>query len=181
MSDCQFSKELLHAWLDDEAGDWATEVEAHVGQCPLCAQEVGEVRTAGNQLRSLVYDAVGDVDPLVALREIRERIAEKEGRSIWQAVLVGWQSLWETHQGAVLGVTLAFALGALASPLVLWLSSIEASDGISTWGDPRTASVTVESVEIEGGARTVVLQPQGSSTAVIWIDSGDVIDNGSSQ
>ena len=181
MSDCKFSRELLYAWIDDEAGEASNEVDQHVRQCAECAREVEDVRATGNQLRALVRDAVGEVEPLVALREIRARVEERESRSFWATVTLGWESLWESHRRAVLGVAFAFALGALTSPLVMWWSSLEEADRPGAWGDPRTASVRVESVEIEGGARTVVLQPQGSSTAVIWIDSGDGIEHGPGQ
>ena len=75
-----------------------------------------------------------------------------------------------------MGFACAAALGAVVAPAALWLMG---SDGIgnqtATDGQPQTASVVVESVEIEGNAKTVVFQPQGSDTAVIWIDAGEEV------
>ena len=92
-----------------------------------------------------------------------------------------WDSLWENHRVALAGAAFAFALGALVAPAVLYFTGNSGGAGSQGFEPVRTASVTVESVEIEGGAKTVVLQPEGSSTAVIWIDSGDTSDDGSTR
>jgi len=179
MSECRFSKEMLYAWIDGEAGQAAGSVAAHVTECEACALEVEEVRTSGDFLRQMIDDSVGDVEPLVALQKIRRRIEQQEQSERSFSLKRWWDSLWENHRVALGGAALAFAMGALVAPgVVYWVG--DSVEGGSISNQPvRTASVTVESVEIEGGAKTVVLQPQGSSTAVIWIDSGDISDNGS--
>ena len=60
MSDCGFSKEILHAWLDGEAGEYSDSVGEHLAECQVCAQEVERVRTSGEFLRTLIDDAVGE-------------------------------------------------------------------------------------------------------------------------
>ena len=45
----------------------------------------------------------------------------------------------------------------------------------------QSASVIVESVEVEEDARTVVYQPDDGDTAIIWIDSSSIADDGSSE
>ena len=181
MSNCRFSKEILYAWLDGEAGDATDSVVVHLTECPGCAQEVERVRASGKVLRTLVDEAVGEVEPLVALQKIRQRIDEQERRAQGFSLQRGWDSLWENHRVALAGAAFAFALGALVAPAVLYFAGSSGGEAAQGIHPVRTASVTVESVEIEGGAKTVVLQPEGSSTAVIWIDSGDTSDDGSTR
>ena len=181
MSDCRFSKEILYAWLDGEAGEASDSVAAHIMECQGCAQEVERVRASGQFLRTLIDDAVGEVEPLVALQKIRRRIDEQERKAQGFSLQRWLDSLWENHRVALAGAALAFALGALVAPAVLYFTGNSGGEGSQGLHPVRTASVTVESVEIEGGAKTVVLQPEGSSTAVIWIDSGDTSDDGSTR
>ena len=179
MMECGFSKEMLHAWLDGEAGPAEASVAAQVAECECCAREVEKVRASGDLLRQMIDDSVGDVEPLVALQKIRSRIVEQEERERGFSLKRWWSSLWENHRVAIGGAALAFAMGALVAPGVVYWVGDSGEVGSMSNQPVRTASVTVESVEIEGGAKTVVLQPQGSSTAVIWIDSGDASNNGS--
>ena len=181
MSDCGFSKEILYAWLDGEAGEDSDSVASHLAECQVCAQEAERVRTSGQFLRTLIDDAVGEVEPLVALQKIRQRIDEQERKSQGFSLQRWWDSMWENHRVALAGAAFAFALGALVAPAVLYFTGNAGGEGSQGFQPVRTASVTVESVEIEGGAKTVVLQPEGSSTAVIWIDSGDTSDDGSTR
>ena len=179
MSSCKFPKEILHAWMDGEAGEVTQSAAAHVIECVECAREVESLRLAGSQLRSLIDDAVGEVDSLVALQKIRHRIEANEKNTLWGAFMEWCTDFWVFHRRAALGLAFAFALGALAAPAVVWWASLGGGVGVNGASGARTASVRVESAEIEGGASPVVLQPQGSSTAVIWIDSGDAVDDGS--
>ena len=103
MSDCRFSKEILYAWLDKEAGEASDSVVIHLTECPECAQEVERVRASGQFLRTLVDDAVGDVDPLVALQEIRKRIDEQDRKAQGFSIERWWNSLWENHRTALAG------------------------------------------------------------------------------
>ena len=179
MSSCKFPKEILHAWMDGEAGEVTQSAAAHVIECVECAREVESLRLAGSQLRSLMEDAVGEVDPLVALQKIRHRIEANQKNTLWGAFMEWCTDFWVFHRRAALGLAFAFALGALAAPAVVWWASLGGGVGVNGASGARTASVRVESAEIEGGASPVVLQPHGSSTAVIWIDSGDAVDAGS--
>ena len=58
MSNCRFSKEILYAWLDGEAGDATDSVVVHLAECPGCAQEVERVRASGKVLRTLVDETI---------------------------------------------------------------------------------------------------------------------------
>ena len=111
-----------------------------------------------------------------ALQSIRERIEQEEANSMKSKWTSFWENIFTSPRQMVLGFACAAALGAVVAPAALWLMG---SDGIgnhaATDGQPQTASVVVESVEIEGNAKTVVFQPQGSDTAVIWIDAGEEV------
>ena len=179
MSSCKFPKEILHAWMDGEAGEVTQSAAAHVIECVECAREVESLRVAGSQLTSLIDDAVGEVDPLVALHTIRCRIEANQKKSLWGTLMLWCADFRLFHRRAAMGLAFAFALGALAAPVVVWWAALGGGADVSGASGARTASVRVESAEIEGGATPVVLQPKGSSTAVIWIDSGDAIHDGS--
>ena len=180
MSDCRFSKEILHAWVDGEAGEASGSVISHVTECPVCTLEVERLRASGQFLRDLVDEAVGEVEPLMALQSIRERIGPKQGPGgVFSRLRLGWDRVWDKHRVALAGAVFAFSLGALVAPALLYFTGSSTGRSLQGEQSARTASVMVESVEIEGGVKTVVLQPEGSSTAVIWIDSGDSIDHGS--
>jgi len=170
---CGISKEQLHAWADGEAGELSDKIAQHVATCEVCAQEVEVATRTGKILRHMVNQGVGPVEPLVALQGIRHRIEHNEQRAPMARLLAWWDDLWAFNRRAVVGVAMAVALGALVAPGVVWLADSQTSDRMPAelGSDPTMASVVVESVEIEGNAKTVVYQPQGSSTAVIWIDT----------
>jgi hypothetical protein len=171
MSACGYSRELLSAWIDGEAGGRAAEIERHVRACQSCSDAVREARESSEILRELVDAGVGEIEPLVALRAIRERIALHEGRSLVRRLTDGWADLWAYHRGAVAGVMVAAGLGALSAPaVVLWASRAVHEGGASA----SLASVVIESMEWEGDAQAVVYTSASSSTTLIWVaNDGD--------
>lgn len=174
MDEGKFSDKQLHAWLDGETGLESEAIAREVEACPSSRAEVESVRITGEYLRESVK-AVGDVEPLAALQKIRQRI--DEANEVEQAGLGGrltmfWRDVWVSKRRAVTGLALAAALGALVAPGAMWiLGAYEQQDRGAELG--QSASVIVESVEIEGSAKTVLFQPQGSNTAVIWIDTDE--------
>ena len=176
MTDRKITDEMLHAYADGEAGEYTAEIERALESCALSRAEVESVRITGEYLRDVVAEGVPEVEPLRALQSIRERIEQEEASSMKSRWASFWEGIFTSPRQMVLGFACAAALGAVVAPAALWLMG---SDGIgshtATDGQPQTASVVVESVEIEGNAKTVVFQPQGSDTAVIWIDAGEEV------
>ena len=176
MTDKRFSDEMLHAYADGEAGEAHDAIEQELAQCALSREEVESVRITGEYLRDMVSQGVPEVEPLRALQSIRARIEEAESRSAKSRWERFWQDFFASPKKIAMGLACAAALGAVVAPGALWLLSGDGIDGgAAVSGQPQTASVVVESVEIEGNAKTVVFQPQGSDTAVIWIDAGEEI------
>ena len=176
MTDQKITDEMLHAYADGEAGEKTAEIEKALESCALSRAEVESVRITGEYLRDVVAQGVPEVEPLRALQSIRERIEQEEAKSVKSRWSAFWEGIFTSPRQMALGFACAAALGAVVAPAALWLMG---SDGIgnhsATDGQPQTASVVVESVEIEGNAKTVVFQPQGSDTAVIWIDAGEEV------
>jgi len=174
MDEGRFSEEKLHAWVDGETGLESQAIAREVATCAQSQAEVESVRITGEYLRESVR-AVGEVEPLVALQKIRQRIDqadEMEKSGLQGRLTVAWRDLWVSKRRALTGLACAAALGALVAPGAMWMigehQRSERDAGVS-----QSASVIVESVEIEGSAKTVLFQPQGSDTAVIWIDTDE--------
>lgn len=168
MKGCSLSSERLQRWFDGEA-KLRDEITVHVEQCEHCTTQVALFRRAGEQLVQIVDDGVGEVDPLLALRSIRERIAHAEASSP-SAWLRRWcQDAWVARRRAVAGVAIAAAAGVVTAPaFVYWLGSTEFQQG-----DPAIASVVVESLEFDGDSRAVVYRPGSGQTTIIWVEAED--------
>lgn len=172
MTSCKQSEKRLHEWLDGELPEGspeALEVESHVERCTACGARVEAWRHTGAQLRTLVDDAVGDVEPLRALQRIRTRIAEAEQRSLLNRLQIWWHDLWVFNRRAVAGVAAAAAMGALCAPAVVYLTAERTWEAAS----PAMASVVVESLEFDGNAKAVVYRPEGSKTTIIWVEPSE--------
>ena len=174
MDEGRFSDEKLHAWVDGETGLESEAIASEVNRCARSRLEVESVRITGEYLRESVQH-VGEVEPLVALQNIRKRIEEAdaiEKAGIRGRLTLAWRDLWVSKRRALTGLACAAALGALVAPGAMWmLGDFERPE--RDVGIAQSASVIVESVEIEGSAKTVLFQPQGSDTAVIWIDTDE--------
>ena len=174
MDEGRFPDEKLHAWVDGETGLESQAIARELETCSQSREEVESVRITGEYLRESVR-AVGDVEPLVALQKIRQRIEqadELEKSGMQGRLTLAWRDLWVSKRRALTGLAFAAALGALVAPGAMWMmGDRERSERDAGLG--QSASVIVESVEIEGSAKTVLFQPQGSDTAVIWIDTDE--------
>ena len=173
MDRCDMSDELLHAWADGEAGEMTDSVAEHVAHCSLCAEKVNAATRTGKLLRGMLQQELGSVEPLMALQEIRDRIDKNEQATLPGRFQSWWDGLWASQSNRFAGLAVAMAVGAIAGPLVVWfVGALQDNPTSRDATNPiQAASVVVESVEIEGNAKTVVYQPQGSSTAVVWIDA----------
>lgn len=116
------STELLHAWVDGEAGERSTEVSEAIAADPAMAAEADNVRRLGGAVRSMVDDGLGPVDPLVALTRIRARIAERRERSLAARLSAWWTDVTTFNRRAFAGVAVAMALGAVSAPAVVWFA-----------------------------------------------------------
>jgi anti-sigma factor RsiW len=149
-------------------GAVARKVEAHLQGCVSCRRQVDAWRTAGEALRDVVDSGVGEVEPLLALQQIRARIAcRQQSPWIWR-LGAWWRDLWTFNRAAVYGVAAATALGAVSAPLFLYLFG-SADNGTG----PSVAAVVVESLEYGGESKAVVFRPENSSTAIIWVEPQD--------
>lgn len=174
MDERKFSDKKLHAWVDGELDEGSGSIADEVSQCAESQAEVASVRRTGEYLREIVSE-VETVEPLVALQNIRQRIEEAEAvenARFSRRVLNFWQELKGPSRRALAGLAFAAALGALVAPGATWFFGSEgsSSDEVTL---AAASTVVVESVEIEGSAKTVLFQPQGSNTAVIWIDTDE--------
>ena len=69
-------------------------------------------------------------------------------------------------------------LGAIVAPSIAsFLATDDSSPEQVKKNGFQSASVIVESVEVEEDARTVVYQPDNGDTAIIWIDSSAPVDD----
>ena len=176
MSQCKYPREWLQAWLDGEAGKRSAQTRDHLEHCRDCANLVDAWRRAGEGLRQVVDDGVGDVEPLVALEKIRQRIADAEQRTLVARVRRWWQELWLFNRRALAGVAIAAALGALVAPGVIYIANraaLEMDNGL------QGPAVVVESLEVGNNATAVVLGGEGGNTTLIWVEPGS--DDGYSE
>ncbi len=170
MSGCNFPEELLHAFLDGEAGAHGERVEAHLRSCDSCSQRLAAARDSAESLRQLIDDAVGQVEPLEALRGIRQRIEARARLSLAARLSSFWDDLWAYHRRAVAGVMVAASLGALTAPaVVLWARRTIQQGGAGA----SFASVMIESMEWDGETQAVVYTSEDSHTTLIWVTPDD--------
>ena len=161
---CGLSENELQMWFDGEAKRQDAEIRRHVDSCQLCTQRLEGWQRSADGLRDAVDRGIGDVEPLVALQKIRQRIRHEEQASTWHQLRTWWADLWTFDRRLVASLSIAAALGALCAPgVVFWLRDTE----LGTSSGARMASVVVESMEFDG-ARAAVYQPEGSKTTIIW-------------
>ena len=73
---CQLSERDLSSWLDDSMGQEAVRVEHHLHDCMHCAAKLIALRRAQRQLQRGLDEALGDVEPLQAWQNIRQRMMD---------------------------------------------------------------------------------------------------------
>ncbi len=168
MKACTISTERLQRWFDGEV-TLRDEVTVHVEQCEHCTAQVATWRRAGEELVQIVDAGVGEVEPLLALRSIRERIAHAEASSPSVWLRNWWQDAWAVRRRALAGVAIAAAAGIVSAPAFVYLLG----DVQLQQGSPAIASVVVESLEFDGDSRAVVYRPGSGQTTIIWVEAED--------
>lgn len=167
MMTCDFNEVTLLSWLDGESGSQAFGVQSHVEDCSTCQGRLEAARRGRRLVRDMVESGVGAVEPLLALQEIRRRIADTEARSAIGRAGGWWQDMWMFNRRALAGLGLAAALGALCAPAAVWWLGPRfhagQADGV------QTTSVVVESLEVQDNAKAVVVQGD-KSTTLIWVE-----------
>ena len=165
MTRCNVSENDLSRWYDGLPGSHE-EVAAHAERCPSCAAKVASWRLSGEQMRNVVDRALGDVEPLLALQAIRQRIAATE-QSPAKRLRAWWEDLWTFNRRAVAGVVAAAAIGALTAPAVAYWMGERSAQALH---DNHVASVVIEELEWGGSAKAVVYRPESGKTTIIWVE-----------
>jgi anti-sigma factor RsiW len=152
----------LQWWFDGElTGRRALQVERHVAGCSHCARLLESWRGAGAELKSLLRQEAGTLEPLVGLQGIRERIERHQSAALpW---FEGWRDLFMVHRRTAAAMAAAMVCGVLAAPLVYtWLAGKAAP---APW-----VAVEVESLEYSGNATAAVYRMEGDGTTIIWVE-----------
>ena len=83
------------AWHDGELGNAESALVAeHVRGCDGCRDEVESWQRAGAALVEVIDAGIGEVEPLYALRSIRNRIDDASGRASFGRLADWWRDLW---------------------------------------------------------------------------------------
>lgn len=166
MNACHFDPQLLMAWMDGQAGLRAQEARTHFDGCEQCQAQVEEWKQAGAHLQKHIDEELGAVDPLRGLQKIRQRISSADNARLTIRLQTWFDDLWLFQRQALKGVAIAFALGILSAPAVLWWIK-SASPGSAR---AEIASVVLESMEFEATAQPVVLHDQQNTVTLIWME-----------
>jgi anti-sigma factor RsiW len=172
MKRCEVTERELASWYDGLLGA-PKDMADHVERCESCSARIEVWRRSGDHLRGAIDSAIGEVEPLIALQAIRQRIATQEKAGLMARLRSFWDDLWVFNRRAVAGLATAAALGALTAPAVAyWMGGQGAYPG-----DARVASVVVEELEYAGNAKAVVYHPDNSNTTIIWVEPADAAKN----
>lgn len=164
---CGLSEQLLHAWLDGEAGSHTAAVQTHVDGCRTCSARLASLRQGQRLLAAIVDRGVGEVEPLLALQGIRRHMRAHEERGFWAELRERLGDLWMFNRRALVGASVAVALGALCAPLALLL--------MARLAGPRAAqAVVVESLQVQDNVRAHVVPQGDNSTTLIWVEPAPV-------
>ena len=156
--------ELLSAYERGELGaaDVRT-VDAHVRECPDCAQE----------LRGLKALNASSVEPLTHAERavLRERIAAAVAEDATQTVIAPPRSAWWVRFGPALAGAATIALVVSGVAFLGWGGGLDSSGDAAGGG---TGSGAPESVEGDGGADAGGRATAGGSAAVFAGDLGEI-------
>jgi anti-sigma factor RsiW len=166
------SDELLHAWVDGEAGARAADMRDLVENDPQIAAKAEGIRRLGRDMNAMV-DAELEAEPadtLAALAGIRKRVAEAKARTLSARLSAWWDDVLLFHRKALAGVAIAAGLGALSAPGAVYLMR----DRVLPQGGNGVVatSVTVESLEVGESGKATVLHDDSGNTTLIWVDPG---------
>jgi anti-sigma factor RsiW len=154
--------------MDGEAGERTAQTRDHVEHCRECQARIAAWKQAGATLRSTIDEEIGEVDPLLALQNIRDRIAAAESRTLGSRLAAWWEELWLVNRRAVAGVVTAAALGALVAPVAVYLLGRTVPATLELTGP----AVVVEALEVGGNSTAVVWGGTGETSTLIWVEPG---------
>ena len=154
-------------------GEGSKELERHVEGCEACMLRIESLGPVSALLREAVDEELGEVEALWAQSRIQARLDSPEPTS-WLDLVSDWLNLqFGNRRRLAFALGGAMMLGAVVAPSIAsFLGGDDSSPEQASKDGFQSASVIVESVEVEEDARTVVYQPNDGDTAIIWIDSG---------
>lgn len=154
-------------------GEGTQELERHVERCEACMMRMESLGPVSTLLREAVDEELGDVEALWAQSRIQAKLENPEPHSPLEVISEWLNVQFGSRRRLAFALGGAMMLGAIVAPSIASLmgSESEVPDQAKRDGF-QSASVIVESVEVEEDARTVVYQPDDGDTAIIWIDSG---------
>ena len=163
-------------------GVGAKELERHIERCEPCMLRMESLGPASTLLREAVDEELGEVESLWAQARIQARLDSPEPNSRLEAISEWLNVQFGSRRRLAFALGGAMMLGAIVAPSIASLvGSDEPASERARKDGFQSASVIVESVEVEEDARTVVYQPDDGDTAIIWIDSSSAAGDGSSE
>jgi anti-sigma factor RsiW len=163
MSECGVTTNRLQEFFDGElAEDQLSSVQDHVESCADCHGQIQEWESARVNLRSLVDESVGEVDTLVALATIRQRVAARDSAPWHRRLSYWWSETMGERRSAFVGIVVAAALGAIVAPGVNLM--------LRSSGHDHAPVALVERLEVSGDARAVVSHGESRTTTLIWVE-----------
>ena len=172
---CEASDHELVAVLK---GEGSKVLEQQLETCEPCMLRMESLSPVSGLLREAVTEEVGEVEALWAQARIQARLDNPQTAS-WFDSLSEWLNIqFGSRRRLAFALGGAMMLGALVAPSIAsFLAADESSSEQVKKNGFQSASVIVESVEVEEDARTVVYQPDNGDTAIIWIDSSSAADD----
>ena len=163
-------------------GEGSTDLERQIERCEPCMVRMESLGPISTLLREAVNEELGDVEALWAQSRIQARLENPEPSSFLDTMSEWLNIQFGSRRRLAFALGGAMMLGAVVAPSI---ASLVGSDNEGPEEAKRdgfqSASVIVESVEVEEDARTVVYQPDDGDTAIIWIDSSSTAGDGSSE
>ena len=153
-------------------GEGSKVLERQIESCEPCMLRMESLSPVSGLLREAVTEEVGEVEALWAQARIQARLESPEPTS-WMDSVSEWLNIqFGSRRRLAFALGGAMMLGAVVAPSIAhFLATDESSPEQVKKNGFQSASVIVESVEVEEDARTVVYQPDNGDTAIIWIDS----------
>ena len=163
-------------------GEGSKDLERHIERCEACMIRMESLSPVSTLLREAVDEELGEVEALWAQSRIQARLDNPAPSSKLDAISEWLNVQFGSRRRLAFALGGAMMLGAIVAPSIAsFLGTDESSPERAKKDGFQSASVIVESVEVEEDARTVVYQPDDGDTAIIWIDSSSATDDDSSE
>ena len=166
-------------------GQGSVELERQLEACEPCLLRMEQLGPVTLLLREAVNEELGSVESLWAQSRIQAKLDEPQAQSLLERLSNWWNHQLGERRRLAFALGGAMMLGAVLAPSLagFFANDSEEMPGRATKDGFQSASVIVESVEVEEDARTVVYQPDDGDTAIIWIDNSpdpdrDIVEAG---